>query len=59
MANHVRNLIKFDCPKEKLEEIYHSIYTEEDGYGGVDFRKIVPPPTDMEEVRCVAHLLYT
>src|ERR1035437_1144218 len=44
MANHVRNILNFDCDEVKLKEILESIQNDEFGIGSIDFNKLIPMP---------------
>lgn len=48
MPNHVRNILKLECSKEKLEEIYRVLeYCKKDDGNGIDFEKIIPMPPSL------------
>ena len=50
MPNHVENLLIFDCPQERLQEILRAVCYEPGadaetvGLGTFDFNKLIPMP---------------
>jgi len=47
MANHVRNILTFECDEEKRKEILERIQNDEFGIGSIDFNKIIPMPESL------------
>jgi hypothetical protein len=47
MANHVRNILAFDCNEDKLKEILEQIQNDEAGIGSIDFNKLIPRPESL------------
>ena len=47
MPNHVTNILEFDCSKERSREIMESFKADGQGYGTIDFNKIIPMPESL------------
>ena len=47
MPNHVMNVVTFNGSNKRVQEILEEIKDDEIGYGGIDFNKIDPMPTEL------------
>lgn len=48
MPNHVQNSIQLQGDEEKIREMLEAIQDDEEGFGTVDFNKIIPMPESMK-----------
>ncbi len=47
MPNWVTNILTVDADEEKRKEIFEAIKDDTDGYGSIDFNKIIPMPESL------------
>ena len=47
MPNHVRNMITFQGDPERIREMLTQIQDDEEGFGSIDFNKLIPMPQEL------------
>lgn len=47
MPNHVTNILTFSGDPESIRKMLDAIKNDEDGYGSIDFNKIIPMPPEL------------
>ena len=44
MPNHVRNMLTFNGDPDRIREMLTQIQDDEEGFGSIDFNKLIPMP---------------
>ena len=47
MPNHVRNMLTFNGDPERIREMLTQIQDDEEGFGSIDFNKLIPMPQEL------------
>lgn len=48
MPNHVTNILTFGGDPERIRSILYAIKNDDEGYGSIDFNKLLPMPPELE-----------
>ncbi|MBR5091650.1 MAG: hypothetical protein IK093_19690 [Ruminiclostridium sp.] len=48
MPNHVQNRVRLIGEQSRIDELLRTVQNDEEGFGSIDFNKIIPMPKEME-----------
>lgn len=51
MPNHVQNRVRLIGEQSRIDELLRTVQNDEDGFGSIDFNKIIPMPKELD-VEC-------